>query len=80
MLADGQITENWHPLMETRPPKDMTVAEIELELERQANTCEASETEMRALYLALDKATFRVREARSRIDLLRTELSRRKGV
>ena len=64
--------------MDARPPKDMTIAEIETELEQQASTCEASETEMRALYLALDEATFRLREARSRIDLLRVELSRRK--
>jgi hypothetical protein len=66
--------------METRPPKDMTIAEIETELEQQANTCEASETEMRALYLALDEATFRLRATRSRIDLLRAEISRRKSV
>ena len=80
MLGNGWIDEYQASPMETRPPKDMNVAEIEAEIQQQSKACEAFETELRALYLALDEATFRLREARSRFEILRTEIARRKGV
>jgi hypothetical protein len=66
--------------MDGRTAKDMTVAEILGEIQEQERICEACKSELRELYLSLDKATFNLRSARTRIEALRAEVARRSAV
>jgi hypothetical protein len=61
----------------TDAPHRMSVTEIEMEIEALQAACELQQSVLGELYLALDRTTFGLREARTRVESLRGELARR---
>src|SRR5262245_45522310 len=60
-----------------RPPCGMSAREIEEEVAALLAACEVQQSVLRELALAVDRATFGLRESRTRIERLREELGRR---
>ena len=60
-----------------RAPAGLTVAEIEAEIVSLLTACEIQQSVLAELHLAVDRTTFGLRVARTRIEILRGERTRR---